>query len=85
MTRRILLYSLARLAIFGAALTVLLLVGLDWLWATLAAAVIGLCVSYLALGPLRDAVSQSIWEKRNAPDVDTDAEAEDALSDELGR
>ena len=82
MTRSLLIYSLARLAIFAGALTVLMLVGVEWWLAAIAAAVIGLCVSYLALGRLRNAVSHEIWRKRNAPGVDTDAEVEDAVSEE---
>jgi len=72
------LYSLLRVGIFAVAFVVLVLVGfVPWL-AAIVAAVIGLCVSYLFLGRTRSAMSEQLYENRNADKaVASDEEAED--------
>ena len=76
-----LLYSVIRLALFAAVLTVLLLVGIEGWLAAIIAAVVGLCVSYLFLGRLRLQVAKGVEDRRtgktHAPTDDEDAE--DAL------
>lgn len=57
---------------------VLLLVGVEWWLAAILAAVIGLCVSYIFFGKLRDAVARDLAARRAAPPEDSDADVEDA-------
>ena len=77
------LYSLVRLAIFAGALAVLLVVGVPGWLAAIVAAIIGLCVSYIFFGKLRDAVARDLAARRAKPNTekDSDAEAEDLESD----
>ena len=77
------LYSLVRLAIFAGALAVLLVVGVPGWLAAIVAAIIGLCVSYIFFGKLRDAVARDLAARRAKPNAekDSDAEAEDLESD----
>ncbi|PZE85099.1 DUF4229 domain-containing protein [Curtobacterium sp. MCBD17_032] len=76
-----LVYTLARLGIFAAALLLLLLVGLPWWWAAIGAALIGLLVSYIALPGLRSAVTSSIAQRRARPERDADSDFEDDFVD----
>lgn len=76
-----LVYTLARLGIFAAALLLLLLVGLPWYWAAIGAALIGLLVSYIALPGLRSAVTSSIAQRRARPERDADSDFEDDFVD----
>jgi hypothetical protein len=76
-----LVYTLARLGIFAAALVVLFVVGLPWYWATIGAALIGLLVSYIALPRLRDQVTTSLATRRVRPEHDADADFEDDFVD----
>jgi len=77
-------YSIVRLVSFAVALGVLLLVGVEWWLAAILAAVIGLCVSYIFFGKLRDAVARDLAERRAAPPEDSDADVEDASADANG-
>lgn len=72
-------YSLVRLGIFALALTVLMLVGLEWWLAALLAAVIGFLVSYIFFAKLRDAVTADIVARREAPEQKND----DALAEDV--
>lgn len=72
-------YSLVRIGIFALALTVLLLVGLEWWLAALLAAVIGFLVSYIFFAKLRDAVTADIVARREAPEQKND----DALAEDV--
>lgn len=72
-------YSLVRLGIFALALTVLMLVGLEWWLAALLAAVIGFLVSYIFFAKLRDAVTADIVARRAAPERKND----DALAEDV--
>ena len=78
-----LLYSVIRLAIFAAVLTILLLAETPGWIAAIIAAVFGLAASYLFLGKLRTQVAQGVEDRRSgkthAPTDDEDAE------DALGR
>lgn len=73
-----------RLAAFAIPLAIMLWLGMvPWL-AALLAAIIGLCVSYIFFSRTRNALSESIYEKRknkrNAT-VKSDEDAEDAAVD----
>jgi uncharacterized membrane protein YjjP (DUF1212 family) len=72
-------YSLVRIGIFALALTVLMLVGLEWWLAALLAAVIGFLVSYIFFAKLRDAVTADIVARREAPEQKND----DALAEDV--
>lgn len=69
-----------RLAAFAVPLAIMLLLGMTpWIAAVLSA-IIGLCVSYIFFAKTRNALSESLYEKRAAKAVnsDKDADAEDA-------
>lgn len=69
-----------RLAAFAVPLAIMLLLGMiPWL-AALLSAIVGLCLSYIFFAKTRNALSESLYEKRAAKDVnpDRDADAEDA-------
>jgi membrane protein implicated in regulation of membrane protease activity len=73
-------FSLMRLAAFAVPLVIMLALGMiPWLAATLSA-IIGLCVSYIFFAKTRNALSESLYEKRAAKKInsDKDADAEDA-------
>ncbi len=77
--RAVLVYTVARVLVFAVPLVILLLIGLDWWIAALIAAVVGFCLSYLALKPLRDKVALQIATARSAtPTRGADELAEDA-------
>lgn len=73
-----------RLAAFAIPLAIMLWLGMiPWL-AALLAAIIGLCVSYIFFARTRNALSESIYEKRNNKRSSTqrsDEDAEDAAVD----
>jgi ABC-type bacteriocin/lantibiotic exporter with double-glycine peptidase domain len=70
-------YSLIRLGAFAVILAVLLVVGVPWYWAAIIAAVVGLCVSYIFFGKLRDAVALDVVERRANKAVTSDDREED--------
>lgn len=74
-------YTLARLGIFAAVLAILLVIGVQWAFATIGAALISLLVSYIALPKLRWQVATSLAERRQAPEHDEDADYEDDFVD----
>jgi hypothetical protein len=84
------IYTLLRLALFGAAFGLLYLAGLRGWLLPIVAVVVALAVSYLTLGKPRDAATQ--WmaarterrtaERAAAPKVDADAAHEDAQLDQ---
>lgn len=71
------LYSLIRVGVFALALTVLMLLQVEWWLAAIIAAVIGLCVAYIFFGGLRDAVARDLAARRNTAPQDADAAVED--------
>lgn len=79
----ILAYTALRLVLFVLPLIALLLLHVMWLIAVIAAALIGLCLSYIMLAGPRHAVAQNIYERRHRertpPNEDDDAE--DAVVD----
>lgn len=76
-------YTILRLLLFAIPLTVLLLVQVNWVIAVIAAALIGLCVSYLLLRTPRDRVATSLYHasRREKPVPTADDETEDAAVD----
>jgi Na+/melibiose symporter-like transporter len=70
-------YSLIRLGVFAVILAFLLVVSVPWYWAAIIAAVVGLCVSYIFFGKLRDAVALDVAERRVSKSVSTDDREED--------
>lgn len=64
-------YSLIRIGVFAAALTVLLLVGVPGWVAAIVAAVIGLTIAYIFFRPQRDEFIASV---RKPPTADEDVE-----------
>ena len=71
------LYSLIRLGIFVAVFGLLLLTPTPTWLSAIIAAVIGLCVSYIFFGKLRDAVALDLARRRARPAADADSTAED--------
>ena len=75
-------YTLARLGVFVLVFVVLLLLGIEGWLAAIFATIIALCVSFLALGRLRQRVADDIEARRRGAGAPTlaegDAEAEDA-------
>jgi hypothetical protein len=70
-------YTLIRLGIIAAALTVLLLLGVEGWIAAIFAALIGLCVAYLFFRPQRDKLIQSV-QKSTTSDDDSAEDSENA-------
>jgi len=63
----VLTYTVARILVFAVPFAVLLLIGLEWWIAAIVAAIVGFCLSYLALRPLRDRVALQLATARSAP------------------
>jgi hypothetical protein len=76
--RALLLFTTLRVLAFAAPFGILFALGLEWWAAALIAAVIGFCVSYIFLRPLRDRVALQIAEARSAPKPTADEASEDA-------
>lgn len=81
-------YTVLRLLVFAIPLAVLLVLGIVWWASVIAAALIGLCLSYIFLSKPRNAVSSDLYEVRHrekpVPSVDDeveDAAVEDAAAD----
>ncbi|MFP7762246.1 DUF4229 domain-containing protein [Marisediminicola sp. LYQ134] len=78
-TRPWILYTVIRLGIFAVVLTALLLIGLEPWVSAIAAAVVGLCVTYIFFSRQREQVVTSFYEYRTAGPRDADADVEDEL------
>ena len=72
-----------RLLIFAIPLAILLIVRVDWWIAVIAAALIGLCLSYIVLRKPRDKVALDLYAAlhRATPATTKDDDAEDAAID----
>lgn len=72
-------YTVLRLAVFVVPLIVLLVIGVIWWAAVIAAALIGLCLSYILLSKPRNAVSSELYAVRHrdkpAPSADDEEDA----------
>lgn len=77
--RAVLLFSAVRVLVFAIPFAILFALGLEWWIAALIAAVVGFCVSYIFLRPLRERVALQLAEARSAaPRASSDDEAEDS-------
>ena len=72
-----LLFSALRVLVFAIPFGILFAIGLEWWVAALIAAVVGFCVSYIFLRPLRDRVALQIVAARGTSKVSADEAAED--------
>ncbi|MCI0156667.1 DUF4229 domain-containing protein [Leifsonia shinshuensis] len=78
-----------RLVVFVVPLIILLVIGIVWWAAVIAAALIGLCLSYILLSKPRNAVSSDLYAARHrdkpAPSADDEEDAAiDAAQSEAG-
>ena len=74
-----LLFTAVRLLAFVAPFVLLYALGVDWWIAAIGAAVIGFCVSYIFLAPLRNRAALQLAEARaKGPKQSSDELAEDA-------
>jgi len=73
-----------RLLVFAVPLVILLVLGVVWWLAVIAAALIGLCLSYIFLSRPRNAVSSDLYavRHRDKPARTEDDDAEDAAVDD---
>ena len=81
-------YSILRIALFGVLLAVMMLVGVPWWFAAPAAAILGLCISYIFLARQRDEVAKDLYALRHGGKPDRpniDSEVEDELLDRRDR
>lgn len=81
MSGRLVLFTVLRLAAFAVPLTALLWLGFDWWWAAILAAIVGVCVSFLALNAMRESIAIDLAKKVDDPAADVDAEFEDASTE----
>jgi hypothetical protein len=81
-------YSILRIALFGALLAIIMILGVPWWFAAPAAAILGLCISYIFLARPRDEVAKDLYALRHGgkpdhPSIDSDVE--DELLDQRDR
>ena len=76
-------YSVLRLLLFAVPLAIMLILRIDWWIAVIAAALIGLCLSYIVLRRPRDAVARDLYAARHrtTPATTVDDDSEDAAID----
>lgn len=76
-------YTVLRLLVFAVPLAILLLLGVVWWASVIAAALIGLCLSYIFLSRPRNAVSSDLYavRHRDKPATSPDDDDEDAAID----
>ena len=76
-------YTVLRLLLFAIPLAILLVLRIDWWIAVIAAALIGLCLSYIILRKPRDAVARDLYaaRHRDTPVTTIDDDTEDAAID----
>ena len=77
-------YSVLRIALFGALLAIMMILGVQWWIAAPAAAILGLCISYIFLHRQRDEVAKDLYALRHGEKpkrVNPDNEIEDELLD----
>jgi uncharacterized membrane protein YphA (DoxX/SURF4 family) len=83
------IYSLLRVGLFVVLFTAMLLLGVVYWVAAVAAAIIALCISYIFFGRLRGRVAEEFTARRAAgtqpPRADSDEGAEDAVDSERDR
>lgn len=79
--RKIMIFTILRLAFLLVPFVVLMLLGIPWWASALIATVIGLCLSYLFLHRQRSDVSEAIEEIRLSPKKDADNDLENEVLD----
>ena len=77
------MYSIIRIAIFAGVLALLLVLHINLVVAAIAAALIGVCVSYIFLRGPRDEVAKSFVRIRAAKDDDSDNDIENDALDRM--
>ncbi len=80
-TRRIVLYSILRVALFAIPFIVLMLLNIWWWVSAIAAAVIAACISYIFLDRQRNDVAEAVAAWRSHSKTDTDNDVENAALD----
>lgn len=78
-------YSILRIALFGALLAIMMILGVQWWIAAPAAAIVGLCIAYIFFARQRDEVAKDLYALRHGdkPErVNLDNEIEDELLDQ---
>ncbi len=77
-------YSAYRVLMFAVPLAILLLLRIEWWLATLLAAIVGLCLSYIFLRKRRETVAHELYiaRHREKEPVRPDDESEDAALDQ---
>jgi hypothetical protein len=81
-----LVYTVARLGVFAAVLTVFMLIGFGWLYSTLIAAALSLAFSLIFLSNQREALSSDIYNRvKKNKDVGIDDSDSDLENDLLDR
>lgn len=82
-----LVYSLIRIGLFLGVFVILYLVGLEWYWAALAAALISMSLSIIFLQKPREEAAESLYRARHdktahtTPTLGEDEAVEDAVVD----
>jgi uncharacterized MnhB-related membrane protein len=76
-------YTAIRVVLFGIALTILLLLSVNPIIAAVAAAVVGLCISYIFFRGKRDDVALDIVARRSVKTKDPDNDLENEVLDRL--
>jgi len=76
-------YTIIRVVLFAAILAVLLLLQVNPWLATVLAAVIGLCVSYIFFRGKRDELAKDIYQRRHTEQHDIDNDIENEALDRL--
>jgi L-asparagine transporter-like permease len=74
-------YTLIRIVLFAGVLAILMLFtpAPPWL-ATVIAAIVGLCISYIFFRPQRDELAESIASRRARGETNADEDEDDALN-----
>jgi hypothetical protein len=76
-------YSIVRVGMFLALFALLLVLGVDWWIAAIAAAVIALCISYIFLSKLRAKVAQELHDRRQAGAAAPAGHSDEGIEDSL--
>lgn len=82
-SRTWILYTVIRLGIFAIALAVLLLLNVNPWVSAVAAAIIGLCISYIFFRGTRDELARDLYRRRHEEQHDADNDIENAALDRL--
>lgn len=81
-TRRIVLYSIIRIALFAVPFILFMLLNIWWWLSAILAAIVAACLSYLFLGRQRNEVAEVVESWRHGDHRDDDNDVENAALDE---